>query len=249
MKKIIIALISIFVFGLAQCITLAQDQDIYFIAYVNRLENSVKSNWVIPHGKLDKKTIMVFDVDKNGKISNISASTLSGDKEFDETVLNAISASNPLEPFPKTIKNEKIKIQFTFSQNNIEASPLTEPTALQQAQQNTYETGTAITAEPPPSATKKIKEKNLKIKKIDEKITKIYSNRCPNSYNAGIRPKTVAAATVSLVIWPGLGQLMNGEPEEKVETHAVLGIINVFRLWSFYDALVDRKGGVWDDRL
>ena len=36
---------------------------------------------------------------------------------------------------------------------------------------------------------------------------------------------------------------------EKNMTHAVLGLTGVFRIWSFYDALVDRKGGVWKNRI
>ena len=61
--------------------------------------------------------------------------------------------------------------------------------------------------------------------------------------------KSVGAAVVSLLIWPGLGQLMLDNPVEKNVTHAVLGLTGVFRLWSFYDALVDRKGGVWKNRI
>ena len=37
--------------------------------------------------------------------------------------------------------------------------------------------------------------------------------------------------------------------KEKNVTHAVLGLTGVFRLWSFYDALVDRDGGVWHNRI
>lgn len=249
MKKIIIALISIFVFGLTQCITSAQDLDINFIAYVNRVENKVKSNWVIPHGKIDKKAVMVFDIDKNGEISNISLTTPSGDKEFDDTALTAVSASIPLEMLPETIKSDKIKIQIAFKQNDIEASTISEALCTNETKQNIYENYSPPLSE---SDTPIIKENNIKTAKVKKtyiKTKKVYPHYCPQSYNAGIRPKTVAAATVSLLIWPGLGQLINGEPLEKAGTHAVLGIINVFRIWSFYDALVDRKGGFCDDRL
>ena len=61
--------------------------------------------------------------------------------------------------------------------------------------------------------------------------------------------KSVGAAAVSLLIWPGLGQLMLDNPVEKNTTHAVLGLTGVFRFWSCYDAFVDRKGGVWHNRI
>ena len=61
--------------------------------------------------------------------------------------------------------------------------------------------------------------------------------------------KTVGAAALSLIIWPGLGQLINDNPVDKNVTHAVLGLTGIFRFWSCYDALVDRTGGVWHNRI
>ena len=61
--------------------------------------------------------------------------------------------------------------------------------------------------------------------------------------------KSVGAAVCSLLIWPGIGQAINKQSTEKNVTHAVLGITQVFRIWSFYDALVDRDGGVWHNRI
>lgn len=61
--------------------------------------------------------------------------------------------------------------------------------------------------------------------------------------------KSVGAAAVSLLIWPGLGQLMLDNPVEKNATHAILGLTGIFRIWSCYDAFVDRTGGVWHNRI
>ena len=61
--------------------------------------------------------------------------------------------------------------------------------------------------------------------------------------------KSVGAAAVSLLLWPGLGQLMLDNPVDKNVTHAVLGLTGIFRLWSCYDALVDRRGGIWHNRI
>ncbi len=61
--------------------------------------------------------------------------------------------------------------------------------------------------------------------------------------------KSVGAAAVSLLIWPGLGQLMLDNPVDKNVTHAVLGLTGIFRFWSCYDAFVDRRGGVWHNRI
>ena len=61
--------------------------------------------------------------------------------------------------------------------------------------------------------------------------------------------RSVGAAAVSLLIWPGLGQLINDNPKDKNITHAVLGLTGIFRFWSCYDAFVDRRGGVWHNRI
>lgn len=61
--------------------------------------------------------------------------------------------------------------------------------------------------------------------------------------------RSVGAAALSLIVWPGIGQLINDNPVDKNVTHAVLGLTGVFRFWSCYDALVDRRGGVWHNRI
>lgn len=61
--------------------------------------------------------------------------------------------------------------------------------------------------------------------------------------------RSVGAAAISLIIWPGLGQLINDNPLDKNVTHAVLGLTGIFRFWSCYDAFVDRQGGVWHNRI
>jgi len=67
--------------------------------------------------------------------------------------------------------------------------------------------------------------------------------------NGKVTAKSVGASMLSLLIWPGIGQAVNNQSYEKNMTHAVLGLTGVFRIWSFYDALVDRKGGVWKNRI
>ena len=64
-----------------------------------------------------------------------------------------------------------------------------------------------------------------------------------------ISGRSVGAAALSFIVWPGIGQLVNENPYDKNITHALLGLTGVFRFWSCYDALVDRKGGVWHNRI
>jgi len=67
--------------------------------------------------------------------------------------------------------------------------------------------------------------------------------------NGKVSGKSVGASLLSLIVWPGIGQAVNDNSYDKNVTHAVLGLTGVFRIWSFYDALIDRKGGVWKNRI
>lgn len=61
--------------------------------------------------------------------------------------------------------------------------------------------------------------------------------------------KTVGAGALSLLIWPGIGQAVNDNKGSKVATHALLGLLPPYRLWSGYDALVNRQGGYWNGKI
>lgn len=67
--------------------------------------------------------------------------------------------------------------------------------------------------------------------------------------NGEVSGRSVGAGLLSLLIWPGIGQAVNDNGYEKNVTHAVLGLTGIFRIWSCYDAVVDRKGGVWNNRI
>ena len=67
--------------------------------------------------------------------------------------------------------------------------------------------------------------------------------------NGKVSARSVGAGALSLLIWPGIGQAVNNQSYEKNVTHAILGLTGVFRIWSCYDAVVDRQGGVWKNRI
>lgn len=61
--------------------------------------------------------------------------------------------------------------------------------------------------------------------------------------------KSIAGGVASLLIWPGIGQIVNDQSTQKVVTHALLGLTGVFRVWSCYDGIANRNGGVWQNRI
>ncbi len=67
--------------------------------------------------------------------------------------------------------------------------------------------------------------------------------------NGTVSARSIGAGALSLIIWPGIGQAINDQSYEKNLTHALLGLTGIFRIWSCYDAVVDRQGGVWHNRI
>ncbi|MBQ2612062.1 hypothetical protein IJF81_06710 [bacterium] len=67
--------------------------------------------------------------------------------------------------------------------------------------------------------------------------------------NGKVSGRSIGAGALSLIIWPGIGQAVNDQSYEKNLTHALLGLTGIFRIWSCYDAVVDRQGGVWKNRI
>lgn len=67
--------------------------------------------------------------------------------------------------------------------------------------------------------------------------------------NGKVSGRSIGAGALSLLIWPGIGQAVNDNGYEKNVTHAILGLTGIFRIWSCYDAVVDRHGGVWKNRI
>jgi len=69
------------------------------------------------------------------------------------------------------------------------------------------------------------------------------------SIHGKVSGKSVLSGLLSLILWPGIGQAVNENEDEKVLTHAILGLTGIFRLWSGWDAMIDRSGGRWDGRI
>lgn len=61
--------------------------------------------------------------------------------------------------------------------------------------------------------------------------------------------RTFVHGLASLIIWPGLGQYLNHNETKKNVTHGVCGLFPPFRLWSGWDALINRQGGRWDGKI
>lgn len=80
-------------------------------------------------------------------------------------------------------------------------------------------------------------------------IPQAHADNCCPPQKGEIRGRTVVGAILSGLVWPGIGQAVNDNRGKKVATHAVLGLLPPYRIWSAYDALVDREGGYWNGKI
>lgn len=124
MKKIVLFIIVILDLIFVQTIAFAQEQDIYQIAYLVRLENKVKSNWIMPHGESGKNITIFFTINKKGEVVKAKILVPSGDEKFDQIALMSVYKSAPFEHFLQNVKSDTMNVQFYFSQEYIKATSI-----------------------------------------------------------------------------------------------------------------------------
>lgn len=81
--------------------------------YMTYMEQCIKSNWFPPNNSFKYKTVVDFQILRDGSIRNSRIQTTSGDKEFDKGAILALQKSK-LKPLPNTILGDSIEISFTF---------------------------------------------------------------------------------------------------------------------------------------
>lgn len=128
-----------FNFAFMQGAAFSQEQNIYFVAYINRLENNIRSNWLQPEGQSDKKAVILLTLDKDGNLLGSRVSTSSGNAEFDKSALRAVSQTAPFEHFPKCNNSERTTIRLAFNKYNFESSEVFDDLNLNQDAQKTGE--------------------------------------------------------------------------------------------------------------
>lgn len=121
-KKVVLlfALILYFVFG--QNTVFAQGKSTRD-AYLDRLQEKIESNWLIPTKSNGKSAVVSFVISRDGSISNVEIVRSSNDNEknlrsssgdeFDKSAVNAIYKLSSFEPL--TGSDYTLSVQFFFS--------------------------------------------------------------------------------------------------------------------------------------
>ncbi len=84
--------------------------------YLNILLNKIGSNWQNPYRGQDiiLKTVVYFEIDKNGNINNVRLEDDSGNDTYNETTLRAVASAGKLPPLPQEFSNDYLKVHLEF---------------------------------------------------------------------------------------------------------------------------------------
>ncbi|MGQ9535078.1 MAG: TonB C-terminal domain-containing protein [bacterium] len=84
--------------------------------YLNILLSKIAQNWRNPYQGKDiiLKSIVYFEVDKNGIISNIRIEDDSGDEIYNESTIRAVALTKKLPPLPEEFSNDYLKVHLEF---------------------------------------------------------------------------------------------------------------------------------------
>jgi TonB family protein len=97
-----------------------------FSQYLGKMHSDVNKNWSasLPDAYLKGakgRSIVRFDINRDGTIVNISLEATSGNDSLDQAAINAVRNSSPLDPLPQTFKGLHITLRCNF-QYNLSAS-------------------------------------------------------------------------------------------------------------------------------
>jgi colicin import membrane protein len=87
--------------------------------YQMQVESVIKSNWHYPvatDSQKDREAILLLTVKRDGAILSSRFDKRSQNALFDESVIKAIERSNPLPPFPESLRrtHEEFVIRFNL---------------------------------------------------------------------------------------------------------------------------------------
>ena len=114
--KLIIILCLTFGFlnGISLANSLSDVDGADFNPYMNTMYSSIKKNWHPTENSGAGKVVVSYKIKRDGTIiePKVVSST---NKALNQSAIEAIKKSSPLQPLPKKCKKDLIEVSFTFS--------------------------------------------------------------------------------------------------------------------------------------
>ncbi len=84
--------------------------------YLNILLSKIGQNWNNPYRNKDVflRSIVYFEVDESGLISNIRIEVDSGDEIYNESTIRAVAITKKLPPLPEEFSDDYLKVHLEF---------------------------------------------------------------------------------------------------------------------------------------
>lgn len=116
--KLIIILCLTFEFlnGISLANSLSDVDGADFNSYMNTMYCTIKKNWHPTENSDAGKVVVSYKIKRDGTIiePKVVSST---NKELNQSAIEAIEKSSPLQPLPKRCKRDLIEVSFTFNYN------------------------------------------------------------------------------------------------------------------------------------
>jgi len=84
--------------------------------YLNILLNKINKSWYNPFKGKDVvlRSIIYFEVDKNGRINNVRLEENSGNQVYNESTMRAVTLAKKLPPLPQEFADDYLKVHLEF---------------------------------------------------------------------------------------------------------------------------------------
>jgi len=84
------------------------------------VKEKIDAVWRIPgSAKKNLLTVVVIKIRRDGLVVDIIPETMSGNRAYDESIMRAIRAAEPLPRIPTAIKEDTVEVGFNFRPENI----------------------------------------------------------------------------------------------------------------------------------
>lgn len=111
LKKFLLVIFSLVI---TQNVLMAQDRVIDGF-YLSNLQKKIENNWLSSTKVENKSVVLVFNLEKTGKVSDVEILRSSGSNDFDKKAVLAVYKASPFLPYTSNSDNGFVKLQFFFS--------------------------------------------------------------------------------------------------------------------------------------
>lgn len=90
-----------------------------FSYYLVALRNKIAAHWApagMDGGATSRIAVVRFEIERSGRISEVTVETSSGNTFFDQAALRAVLAASPLAPLPREFAENTLGVHFEFVQ-------------------------------------------------------------------------------------------------------------------------------------